>query len=241
MTITLGAFNTNTLVMNGTINQTAGFTNSLVVGNSGVGTVVLGSTNNSFGGSLTINAGSSSTNTVQVARVGNAGENSSLGTNGTINIGGSSSSGVNILKYVGSGETNNKVINLAGTTGGATLDQSGTGNLRFSSAMTATGVGAKTITLTGSTAGTGELAGGISDLGGNVISLNKNGSGDWILSGNNNYSGLTTIKDAGSLLKLMATNALSANTSLAGENTLAAAGTIEFGVEEVIQPIPMER
>jgi autotransporter-associated beta strand protein len=230
MTITLGAFNTNTLVMNGTINQTAGFTNSLVVGNSGVGTVVLGSTNNSFGGSLTINAGSSSTNTVQVARVGNAGENSSLGTNGSINIGGSSSSGVNILKYVGSGETNNKVINLAGTTGGATLDQSGTGNLRFSSAMTATGVGAKTITLTGSTAGTGELAGGISDIGGNVISLNKNGSGDWILSGNNNYSGLTTIKDAGSLLKLMATNALSANTSLAGENTLAAAGTIEFGV-----------
>jgi fibronectin-binding autotransporter adhesin len=230
LTITLGAFNTNTLVMNGTINQTAGFTNSLVVGNSGVGTVVLGSTNNSFGGSVNINAGSSSTNTVQVARVGNAGENSSLGTNGTINIGGSSSTGVNILKYVGSGETNNKVINLAGTSGGATLDQSGTGNLRFSSAMTATGVGAKTITLMGSTAGTGELAGAISDLGGNVISLNKNGSGDWILSGNNNYSGLTTIKDAGSLLKLMATNALSANTSLAGENTLASAGTIEFGV-----------
>ena len=227
LVITLGAFNTNTLVMNGTINQTAGFTNSLVVGNSGVGTVVLGSSNNSFGGSVTINAGSSSTNTVQVARVGNAGANSSLGTNGTINIGGSSSSGVNILKYVGSGETNNKVINLAGTTGGATLDQSGTGNLRFSSAMTATGVGAKAITLQGSTAGTGELTGDISNLGGNVISMIKSGTGTWKLSGSNSYSGTTVIKEAG-VLQLGSTNALSRNSSLMGASSSANTGTLNL-------------
>jgi len=226
-TITLGAYNTNTLVMNGTINQAAGYTNSLVVGNSGVGTVVLGNTNNSFGGNLTINAGSSSTNTVQVARVGNAGENSSLGTNGTINIGGSSSSGVNILKYVGSGETNNKVINLAGTSGGATLDQSGTGNLRFSSAMTATGVGAKTITLTGSTAGTGELTGDISNLGGNVISMTKSGTGTWKLSGSNSYSGNTVINAAG-VLQLGSTNSLSRNSSLLGASSSANTGTLNL-------------
>lgn len=229
LVITLGAFNTNTLVMNGTINQTAGFTNSLVVGNSGVGTVVLGSSNNSFGGSVTINAGSSSTNTVQVARVGNAGANSSLGTNGTINIGGSSSSGVNILRYVGTGETNNKVINLAGTTGGATLDQSGTGNLRFSSAMTATGVGAKAITLQGSTAGTGELTGDISNLGGNVISMIKSGTGTWKLSGSNSYSGTTVIKEAG-VLQLGSMNALSRNSSLLGASSSANTGTLNLTV-----------
>jgi len=229
-TITLGAFNGNTLAMNGTINQTAGYINSLVVTNSGAGTVVLGNTNNSFGGGLTINAGSGSTNTVQVSRVGNAGANSSIGTNGTINIGGSSSSGVNMLKYVGTGETSDKVINLAGASGGATLDQSGTGNLRFSSAMTATGVGAKTITLQGSGAGTGELGGAISDLGGNVISLTKSGSGTWTLSGVNTYTGLTTIGTSGipaGTLRIGLTNGL-VNGVLQGSSALANVGALDL-------------
>jgi len=228
-TITLGAFNTNTLVMNGTINQAAGYTNSLVVGNSGAGTVVLGNTNNSFGGPLTINAGSGSTNTVQVAKIGNAGANSSIGTNGTINIGGSSSSGVNILKYVGTGETNDKVINLAGTTGGATLDQSGTGNLKFSSVVTATGVGAKTITLQGSTAGTGELAGAISDQGANAVSLTKIGSGAWTLSGVNTYTGLTTLGGGtnGGTLKIGLTNGL-VNGVLQGTTSIGNVGALDL-------------
>jgi autotransporter-associated beta strand protein len=63
-----------------------------------------------------------------------------------------------------------------------------------------------------------------------VISLNKYGSGDWTLSGNNSYSGATTVKDAGSLLKLMATGALSANTSLLGASGDTDKATIEFGV-----------
>lgn len=62
------------------------------------------------------------------------------------------------------------------------------------------------------------------------MALTKTGSGTQILSGSNSYSGITTVRDSGSLLKLMSTNALSAKTSLSGENSLAAAGTIEFGV-----------
>ena len=232
MTITLGAFNTNTLVMNGTINQAAGYINSLVVGNSGVGTVVLSNTGNSFGGSLTINAGSSSTNTVRVVKIGNAGENSSIGTNGTINIGGGSSSGVNILQYSGSGETNNKVINLAGTTGGATLDQSGTGILKFTSAMTATGAGAKTITLSGSTAGTGEITSGITDLGGNVISVTKSGTGTWVLSGNNTYTGPTVVglasASSNGILRIAGPSSLSPNTSLSGSTSSTNISTIDL-------------
>jgi autotransporter-associated beta strand protein len=55
----------------------------------------------------------------------------------------------------------NRVINLTGAIGGATLTQSGTGLLRFSSAFTSTIAGSKTLTLSGSTAGTGEIGGAI--------------------------------------------------------------------------------
>ena len=229
-TLTFGGYNTNTLTLNGVINENGGV-NSVVIGTSSSGTVVLGNNNNSFSGAITITNGTSGQYTyLRTDNIGNAGANSSLGKNGTINIGSSSSSAYTALRYTGTGETSDKVINLAGTSGGAILDQSGTGNLKFTSAMTATGVGTKAITLQGGTAGTGELAGAISDLGGNVISLNKYGSGDWTLSGNNSYSGTTTVKDSGSLLKLMATGALSANTSLLGASGSADTATIEFGV-----------
>jgi fibronectin-binding autotransporter adhesin len=229
-TFTFGGYNTNTLTLNGVINENTGV-NSVVIGTSSSGTVVLGNNNNSFSGAITVtNATSGQSTYLSTANFGNANANSALGKNGTINIGSSSSGALTGLKYTGTGEISDKVINLAGTTGGAILDQSGTGNLKFTSAMTATGVGAKAITLQGATAGTGELAGAISDLGGNVISVNKWGSGDWILSGNNSYSGATTVRDAGSLLKLMATGALSANTSLLGASGSADTATIEFGV-----------
>jgi autotransporter-associated beta strand protein len=137
---------------------------------------------------------------------------------------------VNILKYVGSGETSDKVINLAGTTGGATLDQSGTGNMKFNSPMTATALGAKGVTLQGSTSGTGELAGAISDLGGNVLSLTKNGSGTWMLSGANSYSGITTLADTGGILRLMSPASLSANTTLVGSGSQTAIATLDLAV-----------
>jgi autotransporter-associated beta strand protein len=57
-------------------------------------------------------------------------------------------------------------------------------------------VGNKTLTLQGSTAGTGEFAGAIVDSGtGNRTAVTKANSstGRWILSGNNTYTGNTTI------------------------------------------------
>jgi autotransporter-associated beta strand protein len=209
---------TNTLILNGLINQNGGI-NSVVIGGSSSGTVVLGNANNSFSGAITItNATTGQYTTLQAANIGNANANSALGQNGTINIGSGSATAYTILKYTGTGETSDKVINLAGTTGGATLDQSGTGSLKFTSAMTATGVGAKAITLQGSTAGTGEIAGGIPNQGANTISLEKKGSGAWALSGNNSYSGLTTVT-AGTLT-------LSGNNSLASGGVTLTAGTL---------------
>jgi autotransporter-associated beta strand protein len=104
-------------------------------------------------------------------------------------------------------------INLNGTTGGAVIDQSGTGLLKFSSACTATGVGLKTFTLQGSTAGTGEIAGVIVD-GSGTTAISKTGNGTWTLSGANTYTGLTTISTG--IVKLGSTTALGS----------AAAGTV---------------
>lgn len=114
--------------------------------------------------------------------------------NGTIGMG---LGGNATLLYTGSGETTDRVINLAGTTGGAILDQSGTGLLKFSSSLTATGAGLKTLTLQGSTTGTGEIAGAIvnSTV---ATSLTKLGTGTWTLSGINTYTGATTVS-AGTL------------------------------------------
>ncbi|NCY22271.1 hypothetical protein EBX31_10000, partial [bacterium] len=214
--ITLAGYNTNTLFMNGTINETAGYTNSLVVGASSSGRVVLGNSGNSFSGGITItNATGGQTTWLEAAGIGNTGANSYLGKGSTISFGSTNSSAATVLKYTGAGETSDKVLNLAGTTTVATLDQSGAGNLKFSSALTGSGAGAKTIALQGSTAGTGELAGAISDLGGNVTSLTKSGSGTWTLSGANTYTGGTTI-NGGTL-------------ATSGNNVLADDGAVSIG------------
>lgn len=225
--ITLAGYNNNSLIVNGLINEFLGSTNSVTVGVSSSGKVVLGNTNNSFSGAVTIGQATADQSTVlETAQIGNSGANSTLGRNGTINIGSSSSSRATTLRYVGAGETSDKVINLSGTEGGAILEQSGaTGNLKFTSAMTATGIGAKTVTLQGSTAGTGELAANILDLGGNVIGLTKAGTGAWKLSGSNSYSGNTEISAAGNL-QLGSTNALSRNSSLLGASSITNAGTL---------------
>ena len=226
-TFTFAGYSTNTLTLNGVINENGGV-NSVVIGASSSGTVVLGNNNNSFSGAITVtNATSGQSTYLSTANIGNANANSALGKNGTINIGSSSSGALTGLKYTGTGEISDKVINLAGTTGGAILDQSGTGNLKFTSQMTATGVGAKAITLQGSATGTGELASEISDLGGNVISLNKYGTGNWTLSGNNSYSGNTTIRDTGAL-KVTSTGSLSQKSSLLGSSSGATVGTLDL-------------
>jgi len=230
-TFTFAGYSTNTLTLNGVINENGGV-NSVVIGATSSGTVVLGNNNNSFSGAITVtNATSGQSTYLSTANIGNAGQNSALGQNGTINIGSGSSGALTGLKYTGTGETSDKVINLAGTTGGAILDQSGTGNLKFTSALTATGVGAKTITLTGSTGGTGELAGAISNQGANAISLTKSGTGTWTLSGNNSYTGNTTIN--GGTLATGANEVLSDNNTV----TVGSGATFKLGGNETVASV----
>lgn len=157
------------------------------------GELILNGTN-TFTGRTSVSNG-----TLTVSSIGNVGETSgsSLGnvadaTTGTIALGSGALNAA--LKYVGTGTTTDRVLNLSSTTGNVTLTQAGSGLLKFTSPMTTTGAGAKTLVLNGSTTGTGEIAGAIvNHSGANPTSLTKSGTGTWTLSGNNTYTGATTV------------------------------------------------
>ena len=151
--------------------------NALVLGGSsaaGGGSVILSNTSNSFSGLPTVQMGS-----VEVSLLNDQGLNSPLGTSGTISLG----SGTNIatLRYVGSGHATNRLISLAGSSGGrGVLDSSGSGPVTFTGGvMSASGL---TLTLTGSNTGNNYVEGIIS---GSVV---KTGVGTWVM-GSNSFSG----------------------------------------------------
>jgi autotransporter-associated beta strand protein len=170
---------------------------SLPVTKSGSGTWTLSGAS-TFTGRTTISDGILSVASINSVTGGAASSN--LGApvtvaNGTIVLGAVGTTGT--LNYTGTGEITDRVLSLAGTTGGGVIDQSGTGLLKFTSATTSTGAGTKTLTLTGSTAGTGEIAGAIVDnlTGTNNTALQKSGTGTWVLSAASTYSGGTTVND----------------------------------------------
>ncbi|MEY3412718.1 MAG: hypothetical protein RIQ70_1407 [Bacteroidota bacterium] len=140
------------------------------------------------------------TGTLSVNTIKDVGIACSLGapinsTTGAIGIGNSTNSAT--LIYTGTAQTTDRVIEIRGTTGGVIIDQSGTGLLKFTSALICTNTGTKTLTLQGSTAGTGELGGAIVD-GSGIVDVTKDGTNTWTLSGANSYTGVTTIS-AGTL------------------------------------------
>jgi len=227
------------IIMNGLIADATSSVISVTANGSGNGTFRLGNSSNSFSGGVTV-AGNTNGRTyyLEVSNIGNSGANSPLGTNGTIKLGSSIAGTNNVLSYVGTGETTDKVINMLGSAGKASIYQSGTGQLKFTSNMSVTSsTGAKELNLNGSTAGTGEFAGVISDITVSfTTSLGKGGSGTWTLSAANTYTGDTTI-GAGRLLVNNATGfgtgfgavSVSAAAVLGGSGTIYGATTLVNG------------
>ena len=182
---------------------------------------------NTFAGTVSVNAGPLEVTSLNSVSGGTPA--SSLGApstvaNGIIALGANNTPGT--LIYSGPGETTDRVIKLAGTTGGATINQAGTasglpttrgvsGLLKFTGNTVAPGIAGqdnrKTLTLThtmsaktGPYVGQGEISGIIGDsvlgtAGQLATSVTKDGPGIWTLSGANTYTGTTSIK-AGTLI-----------------------------------------
>ncbi len=201
--------------LSGVISETGG---SRELTKAGAGTVVLTGTN-TYSGATRVLAG-----IVSVGNITNAGVTGNLGTHGTIALGNGATAGG--LDYTGAGSTTDRVIQLAGTTGGASLTQSGaSGHLKFTSAVTAPGLGSKVLELQGATAATAEIAGAIVNSTGFTTGVTKSGSGTWTLSGANTYTGTTTV--GGGKLQL---HYSTSNTSKMGDTgaLVLAGGTVEL-------------
>jgi autotransporter-associated beta strand protein len=203
---------------------------------AGAGTLTL-SGSNTYTGATSIQAG-----TVSVSSIGSVGSASSnLGAPASIAAGtlaiGSGATGA-ALQYTGTGETTDRVINLAGTTGGAVLNHSGTGLLKFTSNLTATGAGAKTLTIQSSTSGTGEITGTIVN-GSGTTAVTKSGAGTWVLSGNNTYTGLTTVSGGTLQLGASGSGANSPLGTVASGTVVAAGATLDLNGYTLVTAEPL--
>jgi len=162
---------------------------------SGAGTLQLTGTN-SYSGRTYVEGGTlgiASWNSVQGRKPG-----SSLGAPATLEDAMIDLSGDATFIYTGKGETTDRILDLNGQKQTVTLDQSGSGLMKFTSPFDMSGYGfSKTIVLQGSSAGAGELAASIADPHDRkneaTLAVTKSGTGMWTLSGTNNYSGPTTV------------------------------------------------
>ncbi len=199
-----GTFNVtpgNTLTVGGTVaNINASNVGPLVKVDSG--TLVLANGANTYGGATIINGG-----VLSVGVLANGLALSSVGTSSAAAPALVFNGGV--LQYTGPGASTDRSFVLTNNGGG--IDASGTGPLTFSatsSVMTVSapivttgplaGSGPRLFTLTGTNTGLNNFAGQIVDGTGGATSLNKSGSGQWLLSNVNPYSGSTTVS-AGTL------------------------------------------
>ena len=101
------------------------------------------------------------------------------------------------LDYQGAGETSSKAITINTTTANAYINANGSGALVLTGTITAL-AGAKTLVLGGASTASNEIQ---SSIPLNATNLQKIGTGTWVLSGANLYTGTTTVSSGTLQLK----------------------------------------
>jgi autotransporter-associated beta strand protein len=182
---------------------------------TGAGTAIL-SGNNTYTGLTTITTG-----VLSVSNIGNNGSPGNLGnvTSGTyVYLDGT-------LQYTGDAATTNRDLRMG--TAAPTIDASGQGAINFTGTISGGGSTARTFTLSGNNTGSNTIAGVIINQTA-ATSVAKTGIGTWVLTGNNTYTGTTTISEgtlqfakAGALYTGNNTRWTAANIIVANGGTLA--------------------
>jgi autotransporter-associated beta strand protein len=235
-TLTLNIASSNTFA--GTLGGAGTNENNLALTKTGVGTLTLSNTANTFTGQVLSDSG-----TIQVTKLENNGTASSVGSGvDSIRLG---SDATATLEYIGTTDSStNKVIqigtNATANTGNATiLNNSASGKLTFTAttfnAAPSVTV-ARSLTLGGTYTGAANEIQGIirnnNTAGGGLVSLSKTGASTWTLSGVNTYTGATSVTGG-----VLAVNGSLANTSttvgsggtLQGSGSIAGSVTVQSG------------
>jgi autotransporter-associated beta strand protein len=126
------------------------------------------------------------------------------------------------LVYTGLGEATDRTVVLLAGNSNSFIEQSGSGLLKFVSDLRNVGPTSNTLYLQGSTTGAGEISGSITNPNSGFLTLVKQGTGRWTISGSNSYTGETKI--SGGALVLGGSNALAG-----GGSVRFSGGTLSFG------------
>ncbi|MES2921275.1 MAG: autotransporter-associated beta strand repeat-containing protein [Verrucomicrobiota bacterium] len=221
-TLTLGLHNQFTTEFFGVISDgVAGGNLALTVNNSGGGSWSIVGAANTYTGKTTISRGDLLISSIKSV----GGGSSSLGAvttvpSGTIDMG----SGTNAatLTYAGTAaSSSDRVINLAGATGGATIRNSSAlaNTLSLTSGVTNAGGGNKTLTLRGNNAGSNTMGVISNAIDLSTTALTKSEVGTWVLNGNNTFTGGLTVS-GGSLTFSNASNSFDGAITVSGATTL---------------------
>jgi fibronectin-binding autotransporter adhesin len=186
-TLTLTGTNTGTNILSAQLNNGVG-TSALT--KTGTGTWRLTNNSSAYTGVTTISGG-----VLEVSQLANGGVASGIGASSNAASNLIIGSGAT-LRYTGAGDSSDRQFTLG--TGVSFIESSGTGAINFTNigAVTLQGTNtARTIALGGTNTGNNTFAGSIGNNGTGVTTLAKNDSGNWMLTGNNTYTGNTVVND----------------------------------------------
>lgn len=181
-TLALNAFGTGRLTLSASLGDGAGGATSLAFTTDGL--LTLDSAASSYTGPTSVSGG-----VLAVRTLANGGVSSSIGASG--NTAGNLILNPGAVRYTGAGASTDRLFTMG--VGVVTLQNLGTGNLSFTNtgAVAFVGNGGRTLALEGF--GVNTFAPSVADGPGGATSLGMGGSGTWVLTNANTFTGPTSV------------------------------------------------